>query len=682
MSKIIINNNLSTELQITHTDNEPAKQLNTGDFKYIRNTVDELASIIPTGAILSDYDGQVCFIKDLDRGGSFIYDSTKVSDSNDGTNFSGWVRQYDGAVNVKWFGAVGDGDYNTGAGTDDAPAIQRALDFAKVQKKDIVLVGNHLIKSTLRVGAYTSISASNKFSSIIPHSSFSGNYLITINVTEDESTWEIPFAGLSSRISSLSFRCNQYTDARCFLIGGTVFFEDVIVRNASQIATKVNQFLDNVGMKRVFGIDGSTHSTLGNLYAIDMNSQGDGLHFDQIQINNYINAFRLRQTLAGSITNSVLNGAVEIVNSNATLDVVYMESDNAKLLLGTGNINISNSTFNVGFRADKFITSDNITTNNLSNISIRDSVFEYRVDIINGQSLSYHYEEVIDFNPNNIIKLENVYARITSSKNVAKNQLLGILSTDQEWNKKSFMLSQKSINSGGTNKANSNYFIESANTNNYFISSISTDVDTKWNEASGTYYYKPILYFDIDRLVGYQLGEFSKTLTNGGGGHIIGLSNNASFNTYVVRIFRGTSSGSYTQFADINVIDAQILWDTGFNISNVIWKTKVNEPIAAIGLGSGLTGIEYKGKNAVMYAYSAPTIGSWERGDEVRNTTTTNGGSYGWSCVSSGAPGTWKPFGIIDNKGADFNLVNLPTADPKVVGQLWNNGGTVTVSAG
>jgi len=109
MSKLIVKNNIDTELQITHTDNEPAKQLNTGDFKYIRSTVNELASIIPTGATLSDYDGQVCFIKDLDRGGSFIYDSTKVADSNDGTNFSGWIRQYEGAVNVRWFGAVGDG---------------------------------------------------------------------------------------------------------------------------------------------------------------------------------------------------------------------------------------------------------------------------------------------------------------------------------------------------------------------------------------------------------------------------------------------------------------------------------------------------------------------------------------------------------------------------------------------
>jgi len=130
-SKLIIKNNLNSELQIAHKDNEPAKQLDTGDFKYIRSTVGELASIIPTGATLSAYDGQVCFIKDLDRGGSFIYDSTKVADSNDGTNFSGWIRQYNGAVNVKWFGAVGDGI------TDDTAAIASTFDYCAITKNDI-----------------------------------------------------------------------------------------------------------------------------------------------------------------------------------------------------------------------------------------------------------------------------------------------------------------------------------------------------------------------------------------------------------------------------------------------------------------------------------------------------------------------------------------------------------------
>jgi len=46
-------------------------------------------------------DGDVIHISDKDRGGIFVYDSTATD--NGGTVFGKCVRQYEGAVNVKWF---------------------------------------------------------------------------------------------------------------------------------------------------------------------------------------------------------------------------------------------------------------------------------------------------------------------------------------------------------------------------------------------------------------------------------------------------------------------------------------------------------------------------------------------------------------------------------------------------
>lgn len=54
---------------------------------------------------------KTAIVKDLNRGGTFIWSANGTV--NSGTVFAGatgyWVRRYDGTVNVKWFGAIGDG---------------------------------------------------------------------------------------------------------------------------------------------------------------------------------------------------------------------------------------------------------------------------------------------------------------------------------------------------------------------------------------------------------------------------------------------------------------------------------------------------------------------------------------------------------------------------------------------
>jgi len=61
-------------------------------------------------------------VKDSNRGGVFNYDGAQSGVNNGGTIFNGWVRQYEGAVNVKWFGVIGDG-------SNELPLIQKAFDY-------------------------------------------------------------------------------------------------------------------------------------------------------------------------------------------------------------------------------------------------------------------------------------------------------------------------------------------------------------------------------------------------------------------------------------------------------------------------------------------------------------------------------------------------------------------------
>ena len=46
---------------------------------------------------------------------------------------------------------------------------------------------------------------------------------------------------------------------------------------------------------------------------------------------------------------------------------------------------------------------------------------------------------------------------------------------------------------------------------------------------------------------------------------------------------------------------------------------------------------------------NAPTTGTWNKGEKVWNKDVGAGKYIGWVCISSGTPGTWKGFGLIES---------------------------------
>lgn len=87
-------------------------------------------------------------------GGSFYYDQTSGATDNGGTVIapdSGtgrWLRIFDGAINVRWFGATGDGT------TDDSDAVDAAVAFCLSSTRCLYIpAGTYLVSSSNGGGA-------------------------------------------------------------------------------------------------------------------------------------------------------------------------------------------------------------------------------------------------------------------------------------------------------------------------------------------------------------------------------------------------------------------------------------------------------------------------------------------------------------------------------------------------
>jgi hypothetical protein len=173
------------------------------------------------------------------------------------------------------------------------------------------------------------------------------------------------------------------------------------------------------------------------------------------------------------------------------------------------------------------------------------------------------------------------------------------------------------------------------------ISSIGAETTFVGDLAVATYYYKIATYTRWGNTP--ATGESSLAITSSG--QSARLTINSKIAPALVRIWRGTSTGTYDRYVDlpVSVIGLEI-FDQGSTVAGYAWTTTGVPTVTTDNIT--YDGLVIGGHKA-FYGSAAPTAGTWAVGDMVYDTGVAAGGYLGWVCTIAGSPGTWKTFGAV-----------------------------------
>jgi len=676
MSKITIKNNINSELAITHVDNKPAKSIVGSDITVAVDTINDFP--------LDASDGDTVIVRDLNRGGTFIYYSSKVAEHNDGTNFNGWIRQYDGPVNVKWFGAVGDGI------TDDTIAIQNAINYINTFDSVFLPSGQYnissplLLKSKGIIGAGTeSVLKSDNTSSVLE--------LSTSGLWEIATIKDISIDGNSKQAIGIHLKEES---------AGRFDFETLFITNCSKGVFKENGNIGNYFKRCAF-----SYCNYG-IYitsAPDMHGGSDYLLFCHFQGND----------IAGIYMNSSTSGTGQYILDACILEqnpgfAIFVEN-----FIGAGNpfelrnvwVEQNHTASSVKINGTSYVPKD-FYFNNVSQAKVFGTV----LSSVYIEASDFIFEKCKSFSSNDIkvinssIKFYN--CKLDSGLNF---QNCSVNSYDTDASK---IPQEVNIFSVSNIRKGTKFVTKKPLTKIYNIPEIN----------GGEY----IASFDgmennLNLLPDFNGNKFSSCLTKSAtkGNRVDAYSfpvndNDLYYIKAEIKINSGTIPSCYIK-GDCSVISEDFgdllkigefrtvhLFGTATNTGNVnFWLSadngdfsvsfgactvvKVTNTIDIIDFVNSNIHIMSNVKSEFFDSEIRDTYVNSKQGDIVWNTNASSGENIGWVCVAEGSPGTWEPFGIINTDLKNLNNIEnntLSTSDPTVVGQLWNNNGVVTVSAG
>ena len=166
--------------------------------------------------------------------------------------------------------------------------------------------------------------------------------------------------------------------------------------------------------------------------------------------------------------------------------------------------------------------------------------------------------------------------------------------------------------------------------------------------AGTTYYYTHCIY---DAELRNTANSAETSATPSSGSPLIELNFNLQFAPSKIRLWRGTTSGTYTSWVEILVSnETPQLVDQGSYIAGQAWSS-TGVP-ATQATNATQDGIVVRGVgHAQIWSAAPPIAGGWNAGDFCWNNAPVIGSPIGWMCTTAGSPGTWTAGPLIPGLG-------------------------------
>jgi len=533
---------------------------------------------------------------------------------------------------------------NTTPGTTDMTAeLNSALSSGA---HSVVLQAYSYLISASLVHPFGVIIKGNGRNSVIDMStsgSFTADYGILYNSTDGSTAVETSSFTPVGGYKDLYIKTGSGQANKGIFFAGSIFASNLRFEYSDQAFVGLLEEGNTVDINNVY-ID-----TIANAsdWQIDLSGPGT-VRIDSVFIENEAgpdpsDSIRLQDIANGSVTNSSGNN-VDISNCDACSFKGWFSNgaDPGTFLFGGSTISIEDSKFlRVENTLNYVIKAD---TSYKSHATFKNLTFIDNLDDPPTFSTATYDIRVSNLLTATIIDCKRL---ITTSDDSIVRQYAGILLVDQgnsavdDFNDFSYMLSRYSQIRVGTTIQRSGYFPIYDGTSE--ATSDTSESNIVWTETSDTYYYRAKSLYNADRLVGAGgvASERSIALTVDGDGAKIGTDVESGF----VRLYRGTSTGSYSDYVDIPVIQMTFIYDTGERANGFPW---ISRTPAAVDTMFAISGIRITEDNVDVDAIStAPTVGTWTQGDRIENRLPTTGDYIGIVCTTGGTPGTWKDYGAI-----------------------------------